>query len=112
MKLFIQEAAENDILDQVEWYAERGFPQIARRFPLAVRAAIGALVDAPGAGTPKHTGNPRLSGLRSWPVRGFPESRVYYLTSPELLTVVRILHGKRDVAALLEDQEVETPPGA
>ena len=26
MKLFIQESTEQDILGQIEWYAERGFP--------------------------------------------------------------------------------------
>jgi hypothetical protein len=29
--------------------------------------------------TPKHLDNRRLAGLRTWPVQGFDEFRVYYL---------------------------------
>lgn len=111
MRLFVQEAAESDILGQIEWYADHGLPHIAQRFPVAVRKSIASLIAMPGAGSQKHIANSQLAGLRSWPVSGFPESQVYYLTSPELLTVVRVLHGKRDIAALLEAQNIEKPPG-
>ena len=35
--------------------------------------------------------------------------KVYYLASSEFLTVVRILHGRRDIEAILETQDVEQP---
>jgi plasmid stabilization system protein ParE len=105
--LFIQEAAERDILRQVEWYAENGLPVIARRFLAASFDAIDALSAKPDAGPPRHTGNPRLAGLRSWPIKGFDELRIYYLARPELLTVVRVLHDKRDVGSILRRQELE-----
>lgn len=107
MILFVQEAAETDILQQIEWYAERGLPQIAHRFPVAVKEAIQSLYAMPEAGSTKHIANPRLAGLRSWPVKGFPSTKVYYLASPEMVTIVRILHGKRDVSVLMKDQEIE-----
>jgi plasmid stabilization system protein ParE len=106
---FVQEAAEQDILRQVEWYAEQGLPDVARRFHTAVLDAIEALLAMPEAGPPKPTNNPRLTGLRSWHVKGFDEFRVYYLARPELITVVRILHSKRDTRAILTRQEVEEP---
>jgi plasmid stabilization system protein ParE len=53
VKLFIHEAAEQDILRQVEWYAEKGLPAIARRFQAAAFDAIDALLAMPGAGPPK-----------------------------------------------------------
>jgi plasmid stabilization system protein ParE len=107
VNLFIQEAAEQDILRQIEWYAERGLPAIARRFHAAALDAIDALVAMPAAGLPKLTSNPHLSGLRSWPIKGFDEFRVYYLARPELLIVVRVLHGKRDIGTILESQELD-----
>jgi plasmid stabilization system protein ParE len=109
VSLFVQGAAEQDLLRQVEWYAEQGLPDIARRFHAGVLDAIDALASMPEAGPPTHTGNPRLSGLRSWRVRGFDEFRVYYLASPELVTIVRILHGKRDTSSILARQELEEP---
>jgi toxin ParE1/3/4 len=109
VRLFIQSSAEEDILRQFEWYAERGLPDIARRFRTATNEAVDALVAMPAAGAPRRIDNPRLTGLRSWPVKGFDEFRVYYLTQPELLTVIRILHSKRDIGAILEGQDVEDP---
>ena len=106
MNLFIQEAAEQDILHEVEWYARQGFLTIARDFHAAALGAIDALLVMPQAGSPKATDNPLLAGLRSWPVKGFDAFRVYYLVRPELLTVVRVLHGKRDIGAILKDQDV------
>ncbi len=109
MNLFIQGAAEQDILLQVEWYARKGLPEIARRFHGAVVDGIDALVAMPSAAPPEPTGNPRLTGLRKWPVAGFDEFWVYYLVREELLIVVRVLHDKRDVAGILGGQDVEDP---
>ncbi len=109
MKLFIQEAAEQDILSQIEWYAANGVPHIASRFSAAAVEAIGGLMHMPNAGTPRASANQQLAGLRTWPVKGFDEHRVYYLATPELLTVVRVLHSKRNVDAILEDQTVTSP---
>lgn len=109
MNLFIQEAAEQDILHQVEWYAQQGLADIARLFSAATVEAIEALVRMPEAGPPRMVANPQLAGLRTWGIRGFDEFRVYYLVRPELLTVVRVLHGKQHTDAILEGQDVAHP---
>ena len=107
MKLFIQEAAERDILHQIEWYAEKGVPAIGLRFSDAVAESLRAVIAIPLGGAPKATANPRLAGLRTWPVKGFDEFRIYYLVQPDLLTVVRVLHDKRDTDALLRRQVIQ-----
>jgi plasmid stabilization system protein ParE len=107
--LFIQESAEADILRQVERYAEQGLPHIARRFHASILAAIDALVAMPEAGPPRPTANAALIGLRAWPVKGFDAFWIYYLAGPERLTVVRGLHGKRDIGTILEEQDLQTP---
>jgi hypothetical protein len=71
VKLIIQAAAENDMLQQYEWYEERGLLDVADRFDLSVRASINAALRRPKAGAPKHVRNPQLAGLRSWSVQGF-----------------------------------------
>lgn len=109
MNLFIQQAAEHDILDQFEWYTRKGLPQIARRFRVAALDAIDALVAMPTAGPPKVTRNPHLTGLRGWPEDGFNEFWVYYLVRADRLTVVRVLHSKRDTRSILGEQELEEP---
>ena len=109
MRLFIQQSAEQDILRQVEWYADKGLADIARRFHAAILVAIDALQAMPDAGPPKPSANPELAGLRTWPIKGFDDFRVYYLARPDLLTIVRILHGRRDLGQLLASQTLEEP---
>ncbi len=60
----------------------------------------------PGIGGPRTIANPRLEGLRSWPIPGFEDVRIYYL-QPErdLIRIVRILHGKRDLARILMEEK-------
>jgi hypothetical protein len=61
----------------------------------------------PESGAPKTTANPRLTGLRTWPVNGFDQCRISYLAQADQLIVVRILHDKRDIDTLLEVQDVQ-----
>ena len=109
MNLFIQEAAEQDILHQVTWYTEQGVPDVARRFGAAAGASIAAVMAMPESGAPRATANPRLSGLRTWPIKGFDQFRIYYLAQPDQLIIVRILHDRRDTDTLLEVQDVQKP---
>ena len=46
----------------------------------------------------------RLAGLRSWPVPGFPKHLIFYRVDEDLVEVVRVLHGARDLAIVLEDE--------
>jgi len=48
--------------------------------------------------------NPQLQNLRSWPVVGFEAIRIYYMAEEEVIHVIRILHGKRDVKRILEEE--------
>jgi toxin ParE1/3/4 len=109
MSLVIQASAEQDILSQVEWYAQRGLLPIARHFHTATLDAINSLLAMPDAGPPRATTNPALTGMRMWPVKGFDEFWVYNLVRSDTVTVVRVLHSKRDTNTILEGEEVEEP---
>jgi len=101
---FVHETARTDILRHVARYAEQGLPNIARRFMASVLAAIGAITAAPHGGPPKPLANQALTGLRSWPVKGFDGFWIYYLHNPSQLTIARVLHGKRDIGTVLDDE--------
>ena len=66
MRVLVQEAAEQDILSQFEWYAAQGLADIARGFRASSYGAIEAVTAMPHAGTPRLSRNPTLTGLRSW----------------------------------------------
>jgi plasmid stabilization system protein ParE len=105
VNIYVRTAARDDILSQYRYYLiEKDAARAADRFLEAVQSAIELLCRMPGAGAPKVLENPRLAGLRSWPVRGFPAMRIYYLhAADDELRIVRVLHGKRDVNPLLEE---------
>jgi len=97
------------MLRQYDWYEKQGLYTIADRFSAAAAAAIDAALKTPKSGAPKHVGNPALAGLRTWPVRGFDDFRIYYLLRGDAFMVVRVLHGKRDIGAILEKQTIDDP---
>jgi toxin ParE1/3/4 len=104
VKLVIQPAAREDILRQYRYYLiEKDAEATAERFLDAARAAMEFVFRRPAAGVHKKLNNPILRGLRSWPVKGFPAIRIYYLASEDEVRVIRVLHGKRDVDLVLKD---------
>lgn len=103
MTFFIRSHARADILRQYEYYLiEKDAEAAAVRFVAAVQAAVKQVCNQPGIGTPKALANRRLAGLRSWPVKGFPEMRIYYIAGVDAVRVIRVLHGRRDIDPLLE----------
>ena len=109
MKFVLLPSADADIVRQFDWYAEQGLPDVAKRLRSSVESSIELALSRPKAGAPKLVRNPVLRDLRSWPVKGFGEFRIYYLLRQGKFTVVRILHGKRDIGAILEKQEIDDP---
>ena len=101
MKAVIASAARRDILDQFLYLTDENVPRVAERFIDAVDESIAKLTKRPLMGAPKKLKDPRLQGLRVWPVSGFEAVRIYYLVSQEAVRVVRVLHGKRDIDRLL-----------
>ena len=65
------------------------------------------MLATPEAGPPKATANPRLAGLRAWPVKGFdagPGSTTWCAPGCSMRCV---LHSKRDIGAILDRQDVD-----
>ena len=109
MKLAIFPSARADIRDQAEYYFDLELPEIGDRFLIAVNNAVAAACRTPKAGAPKQVRNPQLAGLRSWPIAGFPELRIYYLVQDDVVIVVRVPHDKRDIGVILNQQSLENP---
>jgi len=108
MNVFVRTAAREDILRQYFYYMiEKDAVRAAERFLDAVQSATEMLCRMPRAGARKILDNPSLTGLRSWPVRGFPAMRIYYIHSGDDLRIVRVLHGKRDINRLLEEEAAD-----
>jgi len=81
-------------------------PDLANRFVEAVENTVGKILRAPNGGAPRHLSNQALANLRSWPVQGFQDIRVYYLAEQHEVRVIRVLHGKRDIQRILEREQL------
>jgi toxin ParE1/3/4 len=108
MRPVILPAARDDILRQFRYYlVDQDNAQVANRFLTAVRKAVNLITRTPQGGAPKHLSRDVLRGLRSWPVKGFEDVRVYYLAAKGQVRVVRVLHGKRDINSILNKETNE-----
>lgn len=88
------------MLDILNYLAARS-PATADRFAQAAVATFDDLVAMPGMGSPKQFRNPRLAGIRTWPVAGFPNHLILYREIPGGIDVWAVVHGARNLAAVL-----------
>lgn len=87
---------------QVGYYIDQDALDAAERFPGAVEDSIAQLREQPGMGAPRSFEHPALTGLRSWPVKGFDDIRIFYQVLSDRIRVLRGLHGSRDLAELFQ----------
>jgi plasmid stabilization system protein ParE len=105
VKVLYRQAASNDIVRQFRYYLlSADAPEIAIRFREAVKRTIQSLSQNAYVGPRYSSSNPRVQNLRSWPVAGFEAIRIYYALEADALHIIRILHGKRDVRQILENE--------
>ncbi|WP_337959206.1 MULTISPECIES: type II toxin-antitoxin system RelE/ParE family toxin [Rhizobium] len=89
------------MFSQFAYLSEHGGEELGLRFLRATEQSFTRLLDYPNSGTPKTFGNSNLTDVRSWPVSGFEDIRAYYLIECDVVMIVRVLHGRRDVVGVL-----------
>ncbi len=62
------------------------------------------MLEMPEAGATRAFQDPRLEGIRMWPVPGFPRFLIFYRVQQGEVEVIRILHGARNIARILGDE--------
>ena len=96
--------AELDLNGHVDYIAADN-ETAATRFIDAVEKAFRLLSQMPEIGTQRRFRSPRLEGVRFWPIPGFEKYLIFYRVVDEAVQVLRVLHGARDIPALLDDSE-------
>jgi toxin ParE1/3/4 len=106
LPIVISQRAERDIAFQYEWYLNQAGLEFAERYLLAVDQTIRNLAEHPDFGIKRHFQSPELAGIRSSLVRGaFQKHLVFYRADSEL-SIVRVMHGARDLPnRLTEDPD-------
>ena len=88
MRLVVREAAEEDIAEAARWYEQRS-PGLGGEFLRAVDVTLAEIVRMPER-YPVVRGRARCALLRRFPYG------VYFVATPDLVSVVACLHARRD----------------
>lgn len=104
MRIFIRPRALADLDDAAEYLGQEN-PAVAARFLMATEETFCQILDTPGLGSVRDYLNPKLKEMRCWHIRGFGKWLIFYRPTDDGIDIVRILHGARDLAPLLSDEE-------
>jgi toxin ParE1/3/4 len=95
-RLLIRPRAVIDI-DEQALYLARLSQKVAKRFLKSAELSIQRLAHTPNLGFPYTTDASRLSDIRLWPIRRFPNHLIAYRQVADGIEVLRILHGARNL---------------
>lgn len=101
IEIIIRATARLDTVELAKYLLQHS-AVVADRFLDACEMTFNQLAAAPGIGSLYQTGTERFVGLRAFPIRGFPNHFAFYLTKESHIEIVRVLHGARDLATLLQ----------
>ena len=102
LRLVTTPRAQDDIDDHAAFIAGDNL-DAGLRFLDAINHARAELARHPEIGAARRFDSPALSGLRVWPVPHFEHWLIFYRIDQETLTVVRVLHGARDLPTALNE---------
>ncbi|MGI0482752.1 type II toxin-antitoxin system RelE/ParE family toxin [Geminocystis sp. CENA526] len=92
--------ASQDLEDLFNYLAREN-ESIAFKFFDSSRETIALLAKMPNLGKSCQIANPKLKDLRQYRVKGFNKFLVFYFVSDNLLIIVRVLQGNRDIETIL-----------
>jgi toxin ParE1/3/4 len=98
----IQPKVSQDI-DQVYRYFAETDRDRAMAFFDAVRQTFAELARMPGMGKMYDSSEDDINDLRCWFVKGFKTFLILYRFDDEVVTIVRVIDGRRDIPAILDD---------
>ena len=97
-----REQARRDLVSHFVHVGEHNL-DAAHRLLTAAERDFEKLANMPGMGSIFEVKNPKFSGLRVWPIRGFEKYLVFCLTHEDAVEIVRVLHGSRDIEPLFRE---------
>lgn len=99
----IRPQARLDVVELAAYIGKENL-KVADRFLDSCEATFQLLLESPQMGAIYPTKNPRLVDLRVFRVKGFPNHLAFYFERANGVEIVRVVHGARDLDALLQDE--------
>ena len=103
-RLIVRPRATEDIAEQFFYYSSQASMETALRFLDAAEESFNDLRQMPGRGARRPMNNPTLGEVRQWRIKGFEAILVFYQVTEDTLHILRVLHGARDLEALLMEE--------
>ena len=100
-RLRIRAIARADI-KEIMSHISKDSPRAAQRFLGAVEQLAQRLIDSPELGAVYESEDCEFAGLRVFTIPRFRKFLVFYRFEGDVIDIVRILHGARDLPAILE----------
>lgn len=95
--------ANHDVEEAIDFYLIEAGEKVALGFVDALEQAYAHMARHPAAGSLRYAHELNLPGLRTWPLQRYPHL-IFYLERAEHIDVWRVLHGKRDLPAWLQEE--------
>lgn len=102
----VRPKADHDLDEQAYYFATKAGPELGHRFLLAAHETFGLLATQPQMGWQAKLKNPILASLRVFRMPGFEKMLVLYHPSPHGIEILRVIHGSRNIAALLRREGI------
>jgi toxin ParE1/3/4 len=105
-RIYTSQHALEDTREIYEYIAEHN-PSAADAFIAALNSAAELLIATPEIGSPRYSDHPDLRGMRFSPLKGYENYLLFYrvLATEQVVEIVRIVHGARDLPALFGKNE-------
>ena len=107
-RYIVRPRADRDTDRQAVYLAEQAGSEIAYRFLMAVRETFALLASHPEIGwRPQIRRKKGLEPFRMFSVSGFDKMLVLYRPIGDRVEILRVLHGARDLAALIRKERID-----
>lgn len=103
----VRPRADRDLDDQAFYYATVGSLEAGHRFLVAAHDTFALLATQPNMGWRSPLRHPQLKSLRVFRVVGFEKILILYLPLLDGVDIVRVVHGSRNLEALLRREGLE-----
>jgi toxin ParE1/3/4 len=101
LRVVVEAAAYEDIEIEIAYIASQN-EGASRRFSESIWETFDLIASFPGTGAQTNFRRSELSDVKMKPVIGFHNYLIYFYLDTHELHVIRVLHGARDIASLID----------
>jgi len=106
-RYLIRPRADRYLEDQAYYLSTKASPTVGHRFLVAAHETFSLLATQPEIGWHPRSRNPELNSLRVFRISAFKKMLVLYRPISEGVEVLRVIHGSRNLLALLRREGLE-----